>query len=124
MKIEEACRAAFRVRPNDLELEDQLRWLSELDGKIMTEVMLLDASETFAVRYTEEDMQKELLVGFPYDKIYVPYLMAMIDFANGEYDRYQNDKAIFDGFYGEYVRWFARVYKPADTKKGGRYYDD
>lgn len=58
--------------------------------------------------------EAELIVKSPHDKIYAAYLIAMIDFANGEYNKYQNTFAMFNNFWGEYCRWFARLYRPAD----------
>jgi len=56
----------------------------------------------------------ELLVEPPHSKIYRVYLEAMIDFENGEYDKYANTMTMFNAFWGEFTRWFARVYAPAD----------
>ena len=39
----------------------------------------------------------------------------MIDFANGEYERYQNTYQLFDTFFKEFMRWYATNYRPADT---------
>lgn len=55
-----------------------------------------------------------LMVRPPHDKIYAAYLVAQIDFANGEYNKYQNTLAMFNGFWGEYCRWYARHFRPAD----------
>ena len=46
---------------------------------------------------------------------YAPYLEAKIDYANGEYEKYQNSMQMFNSFWGEFLRWFALVYRPADT---------
>ena len=54
-------------------------------------------------------------VRIPPVKLYAPYLEAKIDYANGEYNKYQNSMQMFNSFWGEFMRWFARVYRPADT---------
>ena len=59
-----------------------------------------------------------LLVEPPHCKIYPEYIMARIDYANGEYDKYANTMQMFNAFWGEFSRWFARMYRPADMKKG------
>ncbi len=56
----------------------------------------------------------ELLVEPPHSKLYAEYIMARIDYANGEYDKYDNTMQMFNAFWGEFMRWFARVYAPAD----------
>ena len=63
----------------------------------------------------DADKDKELLAQPPHDKIYWAYLTAMIDFANGEYNKYQNTMQVFNSFFSEFMRWFALNYHPADT---------
>lgn len=58
--------------------------------------------------------QAVLMVRPPHDKIYAAYLTAMIDYANGEYNKYQNTMQMFNGYWGEYARWYARNFRPAD----------
>ena len=58
----------------------------------------------------------ELLAEPPHHKLYPEYIIARIDYANGEYDKYQNTMAMFNAFWGEFSRWFARTYRPADRK--------
>lgn len=59
----------------------------------------------------------ELLAEPPHSKLYAEYVMARIDYANGEYDKYDNSMQMFNSFWGEFSRWFARTYRPADRKK-------
>lgn len=65
----------------------------------------------------------QLLVRFPHDKIYAAYVIAQIDFANGEYNKYENSLRMFNSYWGEYCRWFSRTYRPADRdpSKTGAY---
>ena len=75
-------------------------------------------------QYTyEEDKDTVLLVNPPHDKLYREYLTARIDYANGEYNKYQNTMQMFNEFWNEFVIWFARNYRPAETHRG-KYIDD
>jgi hypothetical protein len=67
--------------------------------------------------------QTVLLVRPPHDKLYAAYVVAQIDFANGEYDKYNNTMQLFNGFWGEYCRWYSRTFRPADRdpSKTGAY---
>ena len=58
----------------------------------------------------------KLLAGAPFDKLYRLYLAALIHFANGEYDRYQNSMALYNSACGEYIRWYSRVKRPAESR--------
>ena len=85
----------------------------------------LEFSESFDVIGTEaisaavnyDGSSAILLVEFPHDKLYGAYLIAKVDFANGEYDKYANTMTMFNAFWGEFSRWFARVYCPAGRRQ-------
>ena len=114
MRIAEVLRLADSVKPNAFSEEAQLSWLNEAEGLVQTEVMLLATDEVIVYRWPE-DAETELLVKPPHDKLYTAYLYAMIDFANGEYNKYQNTMQVFNSFFSEFMRWFALNYHPADT---------
>mgnify|MGYP000237190409 CR=1 FL=1 len=102
------------IKPNAFSNAAKTQWINECEGLVQTEVLLRASEEILAYSY-DADQNKTLLTAPPHDKIYGVYLAAMIDFANGEYSKYQNTMQVFNGFFGEYIRWFARNYRPADT---------
>lgn len=102
------------IKPNAFSNEAKTQWVNECEGLVQTEVLLLADAELISYSYNT-DKDKELLVKHPHVKIYWAYLTAMIDFANGEYNKYQNTMQMFNAFFGEYMRWFALWYHPADT---------
>lgn len=101
------------IKPNAFSDAVKTQWLNECEGVIQTEVMLLDVAACISYSY-ERDKDAVLLVQPPHDKVYWTYLVAMIDFANGEYNRYQDTVQMYNAFFGEYMRWYARTYRPAD----------
>ena len=58
----------------------------------------------------------ELLVSTPHDDIYIRWLEAQIDYANGEYGKYQNAMAMFNAAYSNYERYYNRNHMPKGTK--------
>ena len=102
------------IKPNAFDDEAKTAWINECEGLVQTEVLLWASDEIITYTY-EWDQEKTLLVRPPHDKIYWTYLSAMIDFANGEYNKYQNTMQMFNSFFGEFMRWFAQNYRPADT---------
>ena len=102
------------IKPNAFSNEAKTQWVNECEGLVQTEVLLVADTELISYSY-DTDKDKELLVKHPHVKIYWAYLTAMIDFANGEYNKYQNTMQMFNAFFGEYMRWFALWYHPADT---------
>lgn len=103
------------IKPNAFPYGVKTEWLNEVEGMVQTDIMLLAIDDI--TRYTyPDDAATELLVRPPHDKLYAVYLTAMIDFANGEYDKYSNTMQLFNSYWGEYVRWYNRHYRPADGR--------
>lgn len=83
-----------------------LRWLSELDGQLALEFYF--AGEW--APYAEADLQSELAVPFPWDGgVYVHHLEAQTYFANGEYERYANARAMSESKLDEFRRHVQRM---------------
>lgn len=115
MNVQQVIQLVDDIKPNAFSDEAKTAWLNEAEGLVQTEVLLL-APEEIIVYSWEEDRETELLVKPPHDKLYWAYLTALIDFANGEYLKYQNTLQMFNSHFGEYMRWYASRYRPADGK--------
>lgn len=116
MTLKEVIDMVDDIKPNAFDENTKTMWINEVEGYVQTEVMLLSIDEIVQYDWAT-DKNHELLVEPPHSKIYWTYLTAMIDFANGEYNKYQNTKQMYDTFMGEFMRWFARVYRPADRRR-------
>lgn len=113
MKIKDAIAYVDSVKPNAFDDAAKILWLNEVEGLVQTEAMLFAVADL--IEYTADtDPETELLVRSPHDKIYRAYLVAMVDFANGEYNRYANTVEMFNTYFSEYVVWYADKYRPAD----------
>lgn len=73
-----------------------------------------ETATTAAATVTFNGSNAEMLVLPPHHKIYYTYLMAMIDFANGEYSKYQNTMTLFNSFLSGFTKWYVENYQPAD----------
>ena len=113
MKIKEALEWADEMKPNAFTSKVKLAWLNALEGRIAADVFLMAPAEIAALHYTEEDMETELLVVPPHDDIYTLWLQAKIDASNGEYNKYANSMQIYNEHFGNFLRWFADLYEPA-----------
>ena len=58
----------------------------------------------------------ELLVPAPYDDIYIRYLEMQIDYANGEYGKYNNSKVMYNETYTVFKRYYNRTHMPKGSK--------
>ena len=117
MKVRQAIELARGLKQIDqVNYPDilMLQFLNECEGKLQTE--FLHIADVDCQRYTEDDMEMDLIVGPPHDKLYYAYLCAMIDFTNGEYAKYNNSIIVANAFMAEWAAWFNRTHERDETQ--------
>lgn len=109
MKLREVLDFVEKIKPgNPYDTATKIQWLNELEGDIQSHLMNTAPQEI--IQYTEEDMETTLLIPAPFDRVYWPWVAAMIDFANGEYSKYQNTLQLVNDAYDKYAKWFHRKF--------------
>ena len=112
MTIEQAIRLADEQRPNALMGATKIRWLTELEGRIVNEVYR-NRREFEHIKfsgYTQDtDVTTQLIVPDPYSDIYVYWLFMKTDYANNETDRFNNDAVMYNTAYLAYVNHINRT---------------
>jgi len=107
-----------RQKPNDFSMEDKLGWIAQLDGRIAVEVCLMDVDQAQEFEYKYPECLDHLpLVNFPHDGIYDHWLGAMIDYQNGDYEKYQNAMELVNEEFDNFAVWFISTYRPAKGYK-------
>lgn len=114
MTLKDLIKHVDDIKPNAFSPEVKTAWVNEIEGMVQTKVLLISDVETVFSYDWKTDKNVTLAVDPPHDKLYAPYLMAKIDFANGEFDRYQNSMQMFNQFWNEFMCWFGDTYRPAD----------
>lgn len=119
MTILEAVHKIDTVKPNSYTQPEKVRWLSTLDGIIKSEI--IDTHEggedvVFEGYVDTTNLDTVLLVPAPYDDIYVRWLEARIDYANGEYGKYNNSLTAYNDAYDLYARYYNRNHMPKGNK--------
>ena len=117
MTLKEVIDFVDAIKPNAFTNEQKTQWLNEIEGRVQTEVFLWDLTNHTKYSY-ETNKNTELFVKAPYEEIYYEYLTAKIDYANGEYDKFQNSLIMFNSVWNAFKKWFIRTYHPADCKGG------
>lgn len=131
MKLQQAMDRVDEMRPNMQSRTLKLDWLSELDGLIWREIIIRHfmTTEEYAAyddrygkneagyfnipAYDEDtDEGKDLLVPFPYDNLYLYWLMAKIDEQTLEQDKYNSDRAMFNASYESFSDFWTRNHMP------------
>ena len=109
MKIREAISQVRELSGNAVADSMLVRWLSELDGRLMLDFYKGDGWASYAL---PQDEEHELLVPFPWDQMYVHYLEAMVYYSNGEFERYRNSYEMYNKKELDYRQWYARNQLP------------
>lgn len=118
MKIDKLIKLAKKLKPTPFDDVLLLMWVNEIEGMVLSEIHLVTVTDIAPYEPGEDGSlpTAELTAPYPYDKLYTQYLMAQIDFANGEYSKYQNTMQMFNACYTEYVHYVAEVLAPADGR--------
>ena len=102
MTREDVLARVREIRPNEYTDEWALGMVDELEQRILRELM--DG-------YIIPEAGDGLVAVSPYDGLYADWVIAQIDLANGEYDRYNNQMAMFNSRWEEYARSISRNYR-------------
>ena len=111
MTIMDVIYRVDELKPNGYSQLDKIKWLTSLDGVIKSEI--IDTHEggediVFSGYTDDQDLTTVLLVPAPYDDIYLRWIEAQIDYANGEYGKYNNSLVAFNDAYTLYQKYYNR----------------
>lgn len=119
MKIMEALFRIDEVKPNSYSQGEKINWLSSLDGIVKSEIIDTHEGGTDAAFNgydVDTDLNTDMLVPFPYDDIYLRYLEMQIDYANGEYGKYNNSITMYNTAYSAFEKYYNRTHLPKAKK--------
>ena len=100
-----------KLKPVPAEIDDTilLDWLNQVEGQILHEIFLLALSEITPYSATPTEA---LAAPYPYDGIYLLWMEAQVDFANGEYERYTNTMQRYNTAWNDLARHIAKCIRP------------
>ena len=115
MTIIEMITDVDALKPNGYEQPYKVQWLSQLDMRVKQDI--IDTHEggdgvSFSGYTDDTPIDTELLIPHPYDEVYRYWLEAQIDYANGEYAKYNNSMSMFNTAYSAYERYYNRTHMP------------
>ena len=116
MTIKECIDMVDNVKPNQYGIEEKVRWLSFLDGIIINDVIKTHEGYNNEYEefdgYSEDRLGTKLIVGSPYDSLYVSYLKMKIDEENGETARYNNSATMFNSYLTAFKKHYNKTHMP------------
>lgn len=119
MKIIEAISKIDDLKHNTYSQSDKIGWLSRLDS--MVKRMVIDTHEggedvVFTGYTNETNPETEMLIPAPFDEAYLRWLEAQIDYANGEYEKYNNSIDTYNTAWQAYQNYYNRTHMPKGKK--------
>jgi len=104
------------MKPNTMSTAAKISFISEIEGKIHTEILMRHAheagDETMPTYDSETDPTTELLVAEPYHMVYVYWLLSKLDEQYREWDEFNNHRALFDTAYNEFAEHWTSTHMP------------
>lgn len=119
MKIIEAINRIDAVKPNNYTQEEKIEWLSRLDWAIKREIVDTHEGADAVIFDGYNDstpLDTELIAPAPYDEVYLKWLEAQIDYANGEIGKYNNSNHVYEAVYTAFESWYNRNHVPIGKK--------
>ena len=93
-----------KIKPNTFDFETKLLWLNEVEGRAYIEI---HGKNTTGVRVLKNQTD-QLLIPDMYAPIYVYYIMAMIEYLCGEFDKYHVSSAAYNQVVSDYAKYIMR----------------
>ena len=123
MTLKDAIDSIDSLKPNSYNNSEKVDWLSELDHMVRDLVIDVHegAPETPFAGYTLKgkdpgqqaiELAKTLIVGEPFDEIYLSWLESKIDYYNRETISYNNTITRFNDTFSAYSNWYNRNHMP------------
>ena len=116
MTVQEALDITDEMKPNMMDRNLKLKYLTEIEQLIHDEIVMTHVHSWAEARkpvYNDEtEPGTRLIVPDPYSMVYVHWLMTKIDIQNQEDQRYNNDRALFENAYNTMSDWWTRHRMP------------
>lgn len=93
-------------KPNSFSEAKLISFVNEVEAEVAEQ---FNMSEAPAYDDNHIDLDVTLLAPAPYDKLYISYVKAMIDYTNEEYDSYANNQAQHVQDFRDFVDWVVRT---------------
>lgn len=95
-------------KPNSFEDLKLIGYTNDVEAQVC-EQLQYSLQETPVYENTETDRAQNLVAPPPYDRLYVSWLKAQIDYANEEYASYQLNAQQFMADFEEFSNWVVRT---------------
>ncbi len=107
MTVNDCIKLVDAMTPNCLDASVKLRFLKEIEGQVQVELLGQEPGSTLSLDDGRHG-DTELIAPHPFDRLYLLYVTAMMDYLNGDVSRFENGAALFNRVYQSYGKWLRR----------------
>jgi hypothetical protein len=116
MTLRDAIEIFDSERSNSVDVAKKIRWLSQLEYKINSEITVPRGDVAFKGYDISTPLDTVLKAPDEFSEIYSTYLNMKLDYMNGEIGRYNNSAMLFNRMYKEMHDFINRQKKiPVNT---------
>ena len=116
MTLKEAIASVDGLKANQYSSAQKVKWLNDCDFAVYSNIIakhdLPDGMPDAFVPYSEEDMDRQMLVKAPHDVMYKHYLEMQIDLYNKELTNYNNSARLYNTALSDFSNWYTRNNMP------------
>lgn len=112
MTVREAIEQADAMRPNALPRSQKTAWLAQLDAALRRDVVVLHENPPEGGADIAADEDGLLLAGRADEGVYLSWLMAQADLAEGEMTRYNNDMLLYNTALAAFAARYKAGHRP------------
>lgn len=106
MTVRKLLNKIHREKPSGFTEAEIIEFINDIESDVAEELRLSEAP-VYSDNHT--DLDEELLVPAPYDRLYVSYVKAMIDYSHEEYASYQLNQEQHLQDYKDFADWVVRT---------------
>ena len=124
MTLRDAIEIFDSERSNSVDVAKKIRWVSQLDYKINSEITVPRGDVAFNGYDISTPLDTVLKAPDEFSEIYSTYLNMKLDYMNGEIARFNNSALLFNNTYRDlnnYINRNQAVLRQAEIKAGDIY---
>ena len=115
MTLAELIAYVDKIRPNAYDKDVMTGWVNEIERKAYEQVF--SRAEDFLTGYPglyvyDEHAETPLLIDDTHKDVYTTYILAKMDYANMELDRYNEDAAMHQAAWDDFAAEYRRNHLP------------
>jgi hypothetical protein len=120
MKVREILAEIDQIRPNAYTDGEKIGFLNTIEGRVYTDIyQKAEGFEGEFVPFKEGEEDRELSVPVPFADLYLYFLMAKVDFHNGDSGRYNDTMVLYNDAWDQYAAHYRENHKPKQTNLHG-----